>query len=292
MYAPAGLHLGASTPEEIALSVMSQMVALRRGGQRPPHAWEENGLSGRSFDVDAVIRRCEAEDSFGLKPLVILVAVDIQEDSFILHFQPYRPLLVAGEDGTAAYVSLERHDLGKDRAIEQDRVAADTLVRRDDDLRFGVAVPIGELIQGFGANEWLVRQHNEGSTYFRIERREPGLQGTRHSLLVGRVDHNLETLEQRGRKLVADGFCGSAENQNDLTDASRRTFSRVRPSTVLSPRRSSCFASPMRVDLPAAKMMAPTCVSWECRLLVEWLPLALSTLLARTSCSDWRDWWC
>ena len=32
VYAPAGLHLGASTPEEIALSVMSQMVALRRGG--------------------------------------------------------------------------------------------------------------------------------------------------------------------------------------------------------------------------------------------------------------------
>ena len=31
VYAPAGLDLGASTPEEIALSVMSQMVALRRG---------------------------------------------------------------------------------------------------------------------------------------------------------------------------------------------------------------------------------------------------------------------
>jgi xanthine dehydrogenase accessory factor len=59
VYAPAGLHLGASTPEEIALSVMSQMVALRRGG----HAQhlEETSLSGRGFDVDAVIRRCEAE---------------------------------------------------------------------------------------------------------------------------------------------------------------------------------------------------------------------------------------
>jgi xanthine dehydrogenase accessory factor len=59
VYAPAGLHLGASTPEEIALSVMSQMVALRRGGLVQHR--EETSLSGRGFDVDAVIRRCEAE---------------------------------------------------------------------------------------------------------------------------------------------------------------------------------------------------------------------------------------
>ena len=32
VWAPAGLDLGAATPEEIALSVVSQMVALRRGG--------------------------------------------------------------------------------------------------------------------------------------------------------------------------------------------------------------------------------------------------------------------
>ena len=32
IFAPAGLDLGAVTPEEIALSIVSQMVALRRGG--------------------------------------------------------------------------------------------------------------------------------------------------------------------------------------------------------------------------------------------------------------------
>jgi xanthine dehydrogenase accessory factor len=32
VWAPAGLDLGAATPEEIALSIVSQMVALRRGG--------------------------------------------------------------------------------------------------------------------------------------------------------------------------------------------------------------------------------------------------------------------
>jgi xanthine dehydrogenase accessory factor len=53
VYAPAGLHLGASTPEEIALSVMSQMVALRRGG--------EQTLNRHDSYTDAVIRQCEAD---------------------------------------------------------------------------------------------------------------------------------------------------------------------------------------------------------------------------------------
>lgn len=33
---PAGLHLGAITPEEIALSILAEIVALRRQGQRTP----------------------------------------------------------------------------------------------------------------------------------------------------------------------------------------------------------------------------------------------------------------
>jgi len=36
VWAPAGLDLGAATPEEIALSIVSQMVALRRGGSGEP----------------------------------------------------------------------------------------------------------------------------------------------------------------------------------------------------------------------------------------------------------------
>jgi xanthine dehydrogenase accessory factor len=47
VFAPAGLDLGAATPEEIALSVISQMVALRRGS--------------RDVDQEAVIRQCAAE---------------------------------------------------------------------------------------------------------------------------------------------------------------------------------------------------------------------------------------
>jgi xanthine/CO dehydrogenase XdhC/CoxF family maturation factor len=35
---PAGLSLGAQTPEEIALSIMSEVVAVRRGGSGQPMA--------------------------------------------------------------------------------------------------------------------------------------------------------------------------------------------------------------------------------------------------------------
>jgi len=59
--APAGLHLGAATPEEIALSVISQMVALRRGASinaHNPHGAEQ--LEHYSV-IDALIRQCEAD---------------------------------------------------------------------------------------------------------------------------------------------------------------------------------------------------------------------------------------
>lgn len=46
VWAPAGVDIGAATPEEIALSIMSQMVALRRGA--PVEALK-----------DAVVRECE-----------------------------------------------------------------------------------------------------------------------------------------------------------------------------------------------------------------------------------------
>lgn len=54
VYAPAGLHLGAATPEEIALSIISQIVAIRRGGLRED-----------SSAIDAFIRQCEADSVSG-----------------------------------------------------------------------------------------------------------------------------------------------------------------------------------------------------------------------------------
>jgi xanthine dehydrogenase accessory factor len=58
---PAGLDLGAATPEEIALSIVSEMVALRRGGHVTSLALIKSDLESTSDAHDAVIRHCETE---------------------------------------------------------------------------------------------------------------------------------------------------------------------------------------------------------------------------------------
>jgi xanthine dehydrogenase accessory factor len=59
IFAPAGLDLGAATPEEIALSIVSQIVALRRGGSS--HALHLTELDKRESDVsEKVITQCDA----------------------------------------------------------------------------------------------------------------------------------------------------------------------------------------------------------------------------------------
>ncbi|HKD14853.1 MAG TPA: XdhC family protein, partial [Candidatus Angelobacter sp.] len=65
VWAPAGLDLGATTPEEIALSVMSQIVSVRRGGSGKP--MKDAKLKDQSATVNdpstPVIRQCATDDS-------------------------------------------------------------------------------------------------------------------------------------------------------------------------------------------------------------------------------------
>lgn len=69
IFAPAGLDLGAVTPEEIALSIVSQIVALRRGGTSRPLNLKEAILDLATGDLqetresDKVITRCDARTS-------------------------------------------------------------------------------------------------------------------------------------------------------------------------------------------------------------------------------------
>ena len=63
VWAPAGLDLGAAGPEEIALSIMSQIVALRRGGNaaslKEKTAPAPDVTTERSAVADRVIRQCD-----------------------------------------------------------------------------------------------------------------------------------------------------------------------------------------------------------------------------------------
>jgi len=63
VHAPAGLNLGAATPEEIALSIISQMVALRR--DVPIDSFRLRLPVGSSDAIDALIRECEADGVVG-----------------------------------------------------------------------------------------------------------------------------------------------------------------------------------------------------------------------------------
>jgi xanthine dehydrogenase accessory factor len=61
IFAPAGLDLGAVTPEEIALSIVSQIVALRRGGtSRPLHRKEVSPDLVAGPVSDRVVTQCGA----------------------------------------------------------------------------------------------------------------------------------------------------------------------------------------------------------------------------------------
>ncbi|MDE3138132.1 MAG: XdhC family protein [Acidobacteriota bacterium] len=57
---PAGLDLGAQTPEEIALSILSQIVAHRRGGTAKPMTHKESAEGkGTPETAEQVIRECD-----------------------------------------------------------------------------------------------------------------------------------------------------------------------------------------------------------------------------------------
>jgi xanthine dehydrogenase accessory factor len=61
VFAPAGLDLGAATPEEIALSIVSQIVAQRRRGGMPEPMLETRTENLPDTAADMVIRQCEVD---------------------------------------------------------------------------------------------------------------------------------------------------------------------------------------------------------------------------------------
>jgi xanthine dehydrogenase accessory factor len=63
VHAPAGIDLGAATPEEIALSIVSQIVALRRSGTARTLSLAGNGRAIEDNAGETIIRQCEVHDA-------------------------------------------------------------------------------------------------------------------------------------------------------------------------------------------------------------------------------------
>ena len=61
VFAPAGIDLGAATPEEIALSIISQMVVLRRRGTARTLSLESNVGTMDDNAAEKIIRQCEVQ---------------------------------------------------------------------------------------------------------------------------------------------------------------------------------------------------------------------------------------
>ena len=61
VFAPAGIDLGAATPEEIALSIMSQIVAQRRRGTTRTLSLERKAGTMDDDAAEKIIRQCEAQ---------------------------------------------------------------------------------------------------------------------------------------------------------------------------------------------------------------------------------------
>lgn len=59
VYSPVGLDIGANTPEEIAISIMAEIIAVRRGtGRALPHmSWFHSGRDRAAGDVDGTAVR-------------------------------------------------------------------------------------------------------------------------------------------------------------------------------------------------------------------------------------------
>lgn len=102
--------------------------------------------------------------------LVVVFAVDVEENSYIVYLRFEDSVQVIPKDGPAAHISLKRHDLMKNGTVQENRIASKALKHRNHDLCIGTPILIHNLIERLRPNERLVGQDNERGIYVFIKR--------------------------------------------------------------------------------------------------------------------------
>src|SRR3974390_1615397 len=122
------------------------------------------------------------------------------------------------EDRATPDVTSQRHDLGEDRAVQENRIAAEALIHGDNDLGVGLTVPIHQQSERAWLDERLVRQNDEGGVYFGRQSGDSRSKRGPHSLSIGIVDYDVEVLRVNALPYC---FGGMAQDENDITDTGR-----------------------------------------------------------------------
>src|SRR5579883_443216 len=110
------------------------------------------------------------------EPLIVIHVVDIKEDAFIFYLKLEKFVGMVRKDGPAACISLERQDLAEEGPVQQDWIAADSVVGRNHDPGGGMAIRIDDAVERSGLNKGLIAQDDQRGAGNRARRGNSGAQ--------------------------------------------------------------------------------------------------------------------
>src|SRR5260370_20264558 len=145
--------------------------------------------------------------------LPVLSAIDIQKDADIIHRQLMDGFRMSAKDCPASDVSGEIHQFRKNRAVEENRVAAKTPVKGNQYLRARLTPITNHLLERGGTNKRLIREHDQGTFDLQANRGEALAQRRPHTLLKIRIKDDAQSI---GYQLFPNLISRCAQNQDDL----------------------------------------------------------------------------
>jgi hypothetical protein len=125
----------------------------------------------------------------------ISLSINVEKNADIVDRQLHNPLRVIPKNSTAADIAAELHDFRKNCTVEQNRIAAEASVGRNQDFGFGSAVLSHQNIESERPNKGLIGEHNQRGIGIAGYSRDANLQGSSHTLVVVVVQNHLCTMQ-------------------------------------------------------------------------------------------------